>query len=138
MFAAIGLAIVGGTAKAKQRGGRGPVQKGKVGVDRALADLKARGHRVVSSREITVETAGGRRKYDAVVEDPHGRLCGVECKNGDTARKDANQRARDAEVNRGDSNRAVGGNARAAGIEGRKVDKVIDVCYDSSGIQRPC
>lgn len=120
------------------RGGRAPVEKGKQGVDRALADLQREGNRVVSSREVTVKTEKGRRKYDAVVEDCAGRLCGVESKNGDFARKTANQRERDAEVERGDANSAVGGNARAAGIEGRMVERVITLCYDNNGNPRDC
>ena len=97
------------------RGGRGPVDKGKEGVENSILGAEARGETVLG-REVTLVTRSGRRtRVDLMVRDSNGKLKIIESKNGPHAELNPNQRAALEEIERYGA-RAVGKNAANAGL----------------------
>ncbi|MCY2950429.1 MAG: hypothetical protein NTU53_00430, partial [Planctomycetota bacterium] len=74
------------------KGGVGPVNKGKAGVQKSIDDLQQRGGKV-RGKEITMESpiSGRRVRFDIVGEEADGMLVFIESKNGLTADLSANQ-----------------------------------------------
>ncbi|MBI4868357.1 MAG: hypothetical protein HY816_15535 [Candidatus Wallbacteria bacterium] len=70
----------GGTGARGGRGGMGPVESGRAAVDAAIRALQRAGNRVISGREITLDTAGGRIRPDLLIRTPQGTRCFVEVK----------------------------------------------------------
>ncbi|GAB4227834.1 MAG: hypothetical protein Tsb0021_04920 [Chlamydiales bacterium] len=77
-----------------RRGGLGPVNKGKLGVEKSRRLIESRGHKVVGE-EVTIDVIGTRRRttrIDLIAEEPSRARYLVEGKNGLGARLNPNQR----------------------------------------------
>lgn len=98
-------------------GGVGPVNAGKVGVALSIASHDALGEKLLGT-EITVDTAAGRARIDAIFRDANGRLVFVESKNGKYAVASRNQENVFAAI-RQLGGVFVGNNARRAGLLGK-------------------
>jgi hypothetical protein len=72
------------------RGGRGPVDKGKAGVDMMVAEIEAKGGTVLG-REVTIKTRVGGGRVDVVYRTASGEIRIGEAKHGPNAKLSAKQ-----------------------------------------------